>query len=421
MAMRITNLRREDRGELLRLAADIHWETADRPDAELYYEVPSEFANRIALGGEAFVTAATLPAMRLNEQRVAIEGQICPELLEGLDIAMHWLARWNRDRHVVALEASAGCAHSLSSDGPRAAASLMSGGIDSLAVLKHNHGQYPPGHPSRITKCLVYRGIWGVEREERDDTMDRLRKAQADLLPVARSADVELIPIFTNFQNLSDGDIRFWQYEFQGAALASAAHLFQPSISSLSVPGSWTVEHMRPWGSHPLLDPNYGSHDLRIYHGLVLWSRMAKTAAVAQWDEALQALRVCNRDAEGDINCSKCEKCKRTMLTLVALDALSKTKAFKYQDLEPSVLDGVFVPYRHMEGDYLEIAAKLRQAERDDLAEAMERRIRPSRAMRARKRMGKSLRKADNRYLEGRVFKWRTDRRTRTKQTQAAP
>lgn len=412
--MRITNLRSEDRGELLRLAADVQWEVADRPDMELYYEVPAEYGDHVALGAEAFLTAATLPAMRLNERRVTIEGEVCPQLLEGLDIAMHWLARWNRERRVVTLEAPPGCAHSKNSEGARVAASLMSGGIDSLAVLKHNHDQYPPGHPSRIATCLVYRGIWGVEREERDDTAARLAKAHADLAPVATSADVTLIPVFTNFQNLSDGDIPFWQYEFQGAALSSVAHLFRPSISSLALASTWTIENLRAWGSHPLLDPNYGTHDLAIRHELLTWSRMDKTAVLADWDEALQVLRVCNRDAEGDVNCSRCEKCKRTMLTLVALAALSRTKAFKYQDVSPGLLETLHIPYRHVEGDYVEIAAALRRRGRADLADAIARRIKVSRVMRARKRVGKPLRRVDDRYLQGRVFQWRTDRRSRS-------
>lgn len=81
----------------------------------------------------------------------------------------------------------------------------------------------------------------------------------------------------------------------------------------------------------PLLDPNYSSSELRIFHGSLTMSRLQKTKLVAEWEVALRNLRVCiapRRVPPGQLNCGTCEKCVRTMLTLAAIGALDRASTF---------------------------------------------------------------------------------------------
>lgn len=408
--MKIDQLRVEPRGPLVRAAATVRWEDADRPVQEIYYEVPAEYGEAVSAGAEAFLTVCVLPAMRAGERRVAVNGEVCPELHEGLQEAMAWIVRWKSGRRAVRLEVDQGCRRD---DGvTRVAGSLLSGGVDGLALLRFNHLRYPEGHPRRIELAMVARGLWGVEPVEDADAERRLRRAEAALAPVTRAAGITLIPIFTNLQNLSEGDMPFWQHEYQGAALASFGHVLRRRLNVLSIASTWDVNHLEIWGSHPVLDHNYGSHDLAIRHEMARWSRPAKLRLLADWTAALRVLRVCNRQPEADLNCGRCEKCLRTMLTLLALGVLDQADTFEFDDLTPDQLRGIVITHPDVEGDYRETSALLRRAGRAELARAIERRLRVSPALRQSRRLRAGIHDLDARFLGGAVSQLRTRRRS---------
>jgi hypothetical protein len=156
-----------------------------------------------------------------------------------------------------------------------------------------------------------------------------------------------------------------------------------------------------PYGTHPLLDPSYSSRDMRIRHENVTMSRLDKTALIAEWDVALQHMRVCNRTYNyrpETFNCGQCEKCVRTMLELVALGKLGETNAFPVHDVSPElVLASAGAHDHHLEMDYLVLLDPLARIGRHDLVKA----IRQKRAIKRRRRA--KLRRFRRAYVGGRL------------------
>ncbi|MCK4785576.1 MAG: hypothetical protein KAV87_17615, partial [Desulfobacteraceae bacterium] len=139
-------------------------------------------------------------------------------------------------------------------------------------------------------------------------------------------------------------------------------------------------QNLKPFGSHPLTDPNYSSSELRIRHGGLTLSRLDRTKLIVDWDVALQHIKVCQPNWPGE-NCGQCEKCVRTMLALVALGALDKTGAFPHNDVSEEMVSKIKIKRPliensySVEDDYLELIPFLRKRGRHDLVRAIERLI----------------------------------------------
>ena len=86
--MRIETLRTERNEKRARIAADVVWEDCDRPPREIFFETESRFAEGLSCNPHAFLVGCIMPAMHHQEARVAIDAEVCPELLEGLTKAM---------------------------------------------------------------------------------------------------------------------------------------------------------------------------------------------------------------------------------------------------------------------------------------------------------------------------------------------
>ena len=106
-----------------------------------------------------------------------------------------------------------------------------------------------------------------------------------------------------------------------------------------------------------MLDPLYSSTDLRIRHEGFLHTRLSKAKLLADWDVALQNLRVCNKFKlyrDGVLNCCSCEKCIRTMMELMVLGVLDKSGAFASKEISAElVMKKVTV-----KGDYTNLSYK---------------------------------------------------------------
>ena len=108
--------------------------------------------------------------------------------------------------------------------------------------------------------------------------------------------------------------------------------LLQSQLRRVFVPASDSYGTLWSRGSHPLLDPLWGTEMLEIVHDGCEADRPQKMAVVARSDVALQNLRVCNKQ-HATYNCGDCEKCVRTMVDLRLVDALDRCPTF------PDVLD----------------------------------------------------------------------------------
>jgi hypothetical protein len=368
--MKIEHPRLEAMGDRMRVTATISWEDTDRPRQEIYFETDKQFAEGLSSNPHSFLVGGLLPAMRHGEQRISVDGEICPELRDGLMTAMSYISHWyGAGRRPVRIDAKTS-PMPLKPRIPERAGLFFSGGIDSLATLRINRLNFPLGHPGSIKDGLL---IYGFEVEQ----TEAFEHVLASLTEIAQDAGTTLIPVYTNIRHL-DTDWIFYRDEFQGAALSAVAHALSQRFTVVSIAATFDVPNLGPWGSHPLLDPNYSSSDLRIRHEGVVLSRLAKTKVVADWEVAFQNVRVCNKIESyrrGMLNCGRCEKCIRTMLALIALGVLNRTRAFPLDDVSESVARSVWINDVYEESCYRELLVPLAEKGRGDLVNGVNRAI----------------------------------------------
>ncbi|MBC2712401.1 MAG: hypothetical protein HGJ94_15875 [Desulfosarcina sp.] len=369
--MRLSNLHMRENDGLIRAVATVAYEDCGQPEQEIFIETEATFAEDIFANPHAFVVGCIIPALYFGERRLFIDETICPRLKEGLETVMALMHHWTEGKlQPLAIDASL-AKTALHEDRNRHAAVFLSGGMDSLAALKLIKDNYADTHPSAPKDALLVHGfdIGGVvKRGAKYPVFERAKTAMA---PVATDAGLTLIPIYTNIRHLCD-DRDLWLNQFFGAVLVAAAHVFSKRINLAWLASSYDIPHLHPCGSHPLLDPEYGSHDLCIRHRDAGLSRMKKLKIVAGWDVAFQNFRVCLANVPDKLNCGRCEKCVRTMLELEALGLLNKTRAFEENAVDPSWLDAFSIIIRVREPFYEELIEPLRARGRDDLAEKIE-------------------------------------------------
>jgi len=248
---------------------------------------------------------------------------------------------------------------------------FFSGGVDSLATLRANRLNFPLEHPGSIKDGILAYGF-DVRSEK---SFEELVDSMSDLIS---ETGVTLIPVFSNlythYLHLDD-NWRLWSFQYQGAAISTAAHLFTKRLNLVHINSSFDIPYcLLPCGSHPLLDPNFSSYDMRIHHDGITLSRLAKTRLIAGWDLGLQCIRVCNHPEPGMLNCGKCSKCVPTMLALLALGMLDQCQAFPNNDVSEELVMKMgltdatfpFIP---------ELIAPLVEKGYHDLARAVEYRI----------------------------------------------
>ena len=357
-----------------RLQAVVHWEDIQRPTEPVFFETTEAFAGDLAAETAAFVVGCLVPAMHLGERRLAIDGGICPGLLEGLATAMGILAHWSGGRYrPLAIEAGRRWATAYS-PAKRRTGLCLSGGIDSLAALRLNRLNYRPKHPWYIKDGLMVHGfdIGGVvSRGAKYPVFDR---AVAAMEAVAADAGITLVPVYTNVRHLCD-DRDLWLNTFFGAVLAAAGHAVAGRLSLLFIASSYDIPHLHPCGSHPILDPEYGSQSLAIRHRDLALSRLEKHRIVAEWPAAFHNFRVCLANVPDRLNCGRCEKCVRTMTELAAIGQLQDTRAFDGEMVTPDHFDGFDITIRGRDAFYRDLLAPLAAQGRDDLVDIIRRKL----------------------------------------------
>jgi hypothetical protein len=246
---------------------------------------------------------------------------------------------------------------------------FFSGGLDSFySVLKHRR---------EIDTLIFVHGfdIWLDDERLRDRVAGELRR-------IAEGLGKRLIEVETNLREYTDQFLD-WGLHVFGSGLASVAHVLSPLLRQVYIPSSRSFAHLESNGSHPLLDPLWGSERTRIIHDGCEATRIEKVRAISECSLALESLRVCYQnlhergrydDREGHLNCGRCEKCVRTMLNLHAAGALDRCPTFAAPltpDLVRRTDPGSDAAFFHMEdnlralqekeGEHAEMVRALRQ------------------------------------------------------------
>lgn len=369
--MKIEDVRSEKNGSRARVVAKVSWENCDRPVQEVYFETEEEFAEGLSCNPHAFLVGCLIPAMHNGEERVFMDEEICPELQEGLLTIMSWFRHWyyKPDRKLVRIETKK--RSSLRTRRmPGRAGFFFSGGIDSLAALCLNRLNFPLEHPGSIKDGLL---IYG-QNIESDNRYETFKQALHVFSEVAQDSGITLIPVYTNIRGL-DEDKEFFAKQFHGAILSAVAHAFAARLNMITIASSYDIPNLYPgWGSHPLLDPNYSSSDMRILHAGIALSRFEKTKLIADWEVSLQNIKVCNPNWPG-LNCGECEKCLRTMLALLALGVLEQCNAFPEVNITEELIQSKVKLNKVSVHFYEELIEPLTKIGRHDLVRSIEHKI----------------------------------------------
>lgn len=428
--MRVVDLRRESADDKVSVCATVVWEDCDRPRKDIYIETSTEFSDDISPDPNAFLLATIMPALRHGERRLLVEGRLCPKLRNGLDYAMQQVLQWQNKPLKSRLRIEASNGFYSPETGPLSrTASFMSGGVDALSMLKTNRDDFDLTHPASIRDCFFVHGMDVGGYEEMDSNAGNSKTALASLGELAHAADFTLIPINTNIRHLDDDD-GFFYLCFYGSVMGAIAQAFSGRITTAMIAAGSSVRDLGPIGSHPLLDPNYGSYWLRIEHDGVRFERFEKVGILATWPQGLQSLRSCFhpfREAQA-LNCGGCEKCIRVMTALLIHGVLDQAPTYPYDDVTPELIERIYAVPPLIKEDVanealIEIATRtlgpsnvfyweemiepLRAMGRHDLADPAERLVRRYRQFKRplgrwqRSRLRSVIGKLDKRFLNG--------------------
>ncbi len=404
--MKIINLRREKGLHGRRVAATVQWEDSQRPSMELYYETEGLFADDLICNPHAFLIACCMPALYHGEERIFIDAAVSPEVKEGLGAAMRWIRHWRYgERRRLAIIEAAGEALP-ATHGPRRAGMFFSGGIDSLGALRENRFVYPPEHPWSIRDGLL---VCGLETED----LEKFDHVKESISGLGKTAGITLIPVYTNVRQL-DTDWMFWEHAFHDAVFAAIAHAFSRRLNIVSIASTYDIPNIKPYGTHPLLDTCYSSHEVLIRHDGLCLTRLEKTKLVADWDGVLAKVRVCNRSDHYEhsrLNCGICNKCVRTMLALETLGALDTATSFPASPLTREMVADAVDIYDTTVCFFEELIAPLKKRGRHDLAQVIEEKIAAYQERRERRcvrhvlsnTLRAKVKRFDRRYLNGRL------------------
>ncbi len=256
----------------------------------------------LALNNNASLPLALLPAMR-SATALRIAGPVSTRLLAATpkvqDTFMSWSRHgWAPDLKHVDVETEA---ELVGDPGQRGVGCWFSGGVDSwYTILKHL---------DEITHLVFVRGF---------DIRPHETELAARATEIARAASnllgKQLIEVDVDIRRYSDSYVSWSLYH--GAAMASVAHLLEPTLSTMYVPASDTYATLTPLGSHPLLDPLWSTEGLEFIHDGCEATRVDKVAFFRNDTRPLEYLRVCADSAPKDLNCGRCHKCTVTMVAL---------------------------------------------------------------------------------------------------------
>ncbi len=275
----------------------------------VWYEASSE---SVSDGADTLLTTALVPFMKIGAP-LRIEKPVSKRLLSAADSIQDILHSWYpADLHKVDIQADA--QERKETDDSRGIGLFFSGGIDSFYSLLER---------SEEITTLIYVHGFDIRLE---DTALSTRTIQM-VREVASAFGKSVLVVRTNLRSFSDL-YTDWGFHYHGAALASVAHLLSPQLKKVFIASTNPYSCLAPWGSHPLLDPQWSSEIMEIQLDGCEATRIQKTIQIASHPVVQKSLRVCWENRNGAYNCGLCEKCLRTMANLRAVGALDQCRTF---------------------------------------------------------------------------------------------
>lgn len=273
----------------------------------------------LADNADPFLAVALLPAMCLNAP-IVVEGAVSPLLLQHIDTIQDIFARWFERLHKTSVRVAG--RRRVTVGAQRGVASFYSGGVDSsYTLLKHRE---------EVTTLVFVHGfdLPLAKTELRESIAGALRGA-------ANGFGKTMIEVETNLRDLLDVYVD-WNRQACGLSLGAVAQALAPQFSRMYWGSTEPYESLHALGTHPLLDPLWGTEDLEIVHDGCEHSRWEKAQAIIDNPVVQRYLRVCWHHEHGRYNCGLCGGCLRAMAFLRATGMAERFPTFP--PLDPDLI-----------------------------------------------------------------------------------
>ncbi len=186
-----------------------------------------------------------------------------------------------------------------------AALATYTGGIDSsYTVMRHNRKLC--GRMTQPLKACLF--VHGFDIPLVDiEAFERVRKRLENTLS---RTGLELVSMASNHKELNPQ----WDHTHI-AGVASSLMLLSKRFDRALIGSTYTYNELSmKWGSNPVSDRMLSSHRMTVFHDGAETGRGGKMAALYDWPEAYDDLRVCWSAPNKDENCGTCGKCALTLL-----------------------------------------------------------------------------------------------------------
>ncbi|MDA9190824.1 hypothetical protein N9P07_05230 [Alphaproteobacteria bacterium] len=180
----------------------------------------------------------------------------------------------------------------------------FSGGLDA-AFSAHNF--YNKKDDFEKLKCGVF--VQGLDIPLQKTFEFRIASQKAAI--ILKSINIPIIQVRTNFKIQSTAN---YEHSHATAIIGIMSNLISLGNQLIIGSSDWYNKLEIPWGSSPLSDFLLGSSEYTVIHDGCGHTRTQKMAALRDWPEALNNLRVCWRGEDKSKNCMNCEKCFRTFM-----------------------------------------------------------------------------------------------------------
>ena len=144
---------------------------------------------------------------------------------------------------------------------------------------------------------------------------DEFQNALSKAYKILKLFNVPLIPLRTNFKIQSSVN---YEHSHAAAIIGVMSNLKSYGNQLIIAASDWYDRLEIPWGSTPVSDYLLGGSEYSVIHDGAEFTRTQKLAALRNWPDALNKLRVCWQGSDKSKNCMECEKCFRTFMHFLA-------------------------------------------------------------------------------------------------------
>ncbi len=323
--MLISKLQLDQDAEHCQLSAFVQFEQQSKQDT-VYFRVPVTHLGHIRLCYDAFLFALLPIALVSQEERIHIDGPLCPESLTNAISMLKLFQLWYHHKKLPVITA---LSYQVQIPSPAKAALFISAGVDSLANYCRNVHIYPNNHPRRFAHAFFVYGM-DLGDPNKPAAHHTYQKTVTSLTALLRDETCELVPVTTNVREMY-GQWRFYADYHFGPLMAGIAHALSAKTSEFSISLDNQIQNYVPRGSHPLLNKYFSSSFLTSQSGMEAYTRLEKYQFFQYVPNVISQLRVCHSPPSHQqyTNCGKCEKCIRTKLELLISGYLDRATSFE--------------------------------------------------------------------------------------------